>query len=143
SCVLQVPGVTTLGWGRSPSWTCHLPPGSRGVSWKPTFRFACWAEATQTRERPATKARRAMGRRERVTGVVLLGGGCRGTIRYEVWGYGVARKDARVAESGSQRRESDMHKPSDDSAALPPPAPLRETPAFPWSEAPLSRRRLL
>ena len=32
SCVLKVPGATTAGCGRLPSCTCHLPPGSIGVS---------------------------------------------------------------------------------------------------------------
>src|SRR2546426_1059790 len=30
--VLKLPGVTIVGCGRAPSWTCHLPPGSMGVS---------------------------------------------------------------------------------------------------------------
>ena len=32
SGVLNVPDVTTFGWGRSGSCTCHLPPGNIGVS---------------------------------------------------------------------------------------------------------------
>src|SRR2546425_191054 len=30
------PGVTTVGWGRLGSCTCHLPPGNIGVSVYPT-----------------------------------------------------------------------------------------------------------
>src|SRR2546422_4629208 len=34
--VAGVPGVTTVGWGRLGSCTCHLPPGNIGVSVYPT-----------------------------------------------------------------------------------------------------------
>src|SRR5213594_1299251 len=38
------PGVTTLGWGRSGSCTCHLPPGNIGVSVYPT---GAWPSAAR------------------------------------------------------------------------------------------------
>src|SRR6266496_3889094 len=45
--VLNVPGATTVGWGRLGSWTCHLPPGNIGVSVYPTG--ACSAACSTSR----------------------------------------------------------------------------------------------
>src|SRR6266542_479857 len=55
--VAGVPGVTTAGWGRLGSCTCHLPPGNIGVSVYPTG--GCSAACNK----PRIPAEAAMARR--------------------------------------------------------------------------------
>src|SRR5436309_12318677 len=64
--VLNVPGATTVGWGRLGSWTCHLPPGNIGVSVYPTG--ACSAACSNLRA--LTEA--AMARRKGIHFFVFI-----------------------------------------------------------------------
>src|SRR5712692_7087075 len=55
--VAGVPGITTVGWGRLGSCTCHLPPGNIGVSVYPTgaCSAACSAPRALTEEAMARR----------------------------------------------------------------------------------------